>query len=266
MAHIVGCVKAHELTTCQQGANQHAHILFKKSVVNREKTGGESPTDQPNLETTPMSIAAMKRVASMNEVTKSFFVALDDTAAEAFLAKAVEDQDKVAADAKKAVDEAAAVIEAQKSGKTVAEAALEKSNATIAELQKRLDANDVTREIEKEASHADYQGFPGGEASLVPQLKAIRSLPAEMQKTMTDGFKRQAAFAKSTGAHLGLPTTEEEITKAAPTISEVTKKAKALQTADPLMNDSIAQATVFKAHPNLLMAALAEESALQAQF
>jgi hypothetical protein len=216
----IGCAKAGPLAMTPVGSNPGAHALVIKTPTNPS-----DPSDPP--ENDIMSLKNLQRVASMNDVTKSYFVGLDETKGTAFLEKSAEDQDKEAAAAaevaKKAKDEAAAKeagvsTEVLKAQNEAAEARKE-----VADLKKALADKETTNEVEKTALSDDFKGFPGGKDALVPALKTAFGLDEAARKPMLDALKAQAAFARSTTAIVG--KTAEEIAKSAPATVEVRKAA-----------------------------------------
>lgn len=262
---IVGCVVAKELTTCEQGANQHAHIVLRKNVVPREKAGNDSPSDKPGSETAEMSISAMKRIATMNDVTKSYFGGLDDTKAEEFLKKSVEDQDKEAADVKKAADDAAQAAELAKSGQSAVEAELQKTvtslTGTVAELQKQIKENAENAEIEKTAASADFASYPGGPEKVASLLKSYRSLPEADRTAAIDAMKAHAALNKRAAKTIGLRPDENDVLKSQPATAEIEKKVVQLREKEPELGYMAAKARVLEANPDLMARALEEERA-----
>jgi hypothetical protein len=228
MATIIGSKDAKEISLCKQGKNRQAHVLLRKSVP---ATPPEPAPDQTLLpENTDMDVKIAKRIALMNDVTKSYFGGLeDDAVATAFLAKSAVEQDKEASDAKAAADARALEIEAEKSGKTTGELetkkALDAANQRIADLEKADKTRQADTEIEKKARSADFAGFPGGEEKLVPLLKSAAKLPDDERTAYEDVLKAQATMAKKAGSQIGLRT-EEDVMKSAPTLFEVNKAAQ----------------------------------------
>lgn len=242
-----GCIEGREIAMTRKGANPHTVKLVQKSAV-KDPPAPAEPKKTP--EKSKMSTKALQRIVAMNDVTKSYFIGLEEKAAETFLEKSEADQDAeaiAAADtAKRATEEAEAV----KSGKTVRELELEKSLATqgtqIADLQKRLGEAD----IEKRAT-VEFAGFPGGTAAAVDLLKSFADLPEAPRKAAEDLMKRQIELAKNASVVAGL--SPEEFETRAPASAQLAKKAEdvakskgiPIAEAQALVSEDPANATLF---------------------
>jgi hypothetical protein len=233
MAHIVGCVEAHELSTCKQGANQYAHIILRKSAASKvgapipEKT--EMPTEAEKAaaiaEVAKAARAIANKIASMSDVTKAYYLALDDAKQDAFLEKSAADQATEAEASKAAKDKAEAEEEARKSGVSASELELRKSNQELRNEIDALKAKDADRDIEKRAV-AEFSGYPGGAAELVPLLKSFQALPEDMRKKAEDNLKAVAKAALSS-MQVFAGRTEGQMSKAADAQTALMEKAKA---------------------------------------
>lgn len=229
MAHIVGCIEAHELTTCKVGANQGAHIILRKSI--------DAPTPsvpavktETHPENDDMDLAIAKAIAAMNEVTKAYFLALADDAAKLFIAKSPADQEAEAAAAKAKDDEAA---EKTKSDTALAEKAKSdaEARATVLEnknksLQDQIDALKTAGEIDKEASSPDFNGYPGGVDAVKAILSTLGGVSAQARKAVVDGLKAQATMATAALGERG-GRSDEDIAKSAPGTHAFTTAVKA---------------------------------------
>lgn len=262
MAHIVGCIEAHELTTCKVGANQMSHVILRKSLTPPAPTSKGKEPNQPENE--DMDFAALKAVAAMNDITKGYFVTLDEEAGKAFLAKSAEDRD---AEAKKAHDDAeaetkrkadeAALVEA---GKTDVTKALEAVTAQNAELLKRLDERDADDAIRKTASGADFRGYPGGAETVFTMLKGMGKLDAATRDGLIAGMKATAKAGLLMGSELG-QRDDAEIAKVAPATVEFNQKVAAYAT-EKSVSKAVATRHISEVDSALYGKVLAEQGAL----
>lgn len=258
---IVGCKVAKEISLTPQGANPGAHVLIRKSLA---EPAPQQPAQTPVVEdSTNMDVKIAKRVATMNDVTKSYFGGLDDDAATAFLAKSAEDQDKEAEAAKAEKTRLEDAEKAAKEGKTATEAALQKSNEDLRKEVETLKARDAERDataaIEKAAADPAYDGFPGGKEAVAETLKSIKGLDEASQKRITDGMKAQASLAKRMGGEFG-ELSEDEIAKTAPATTKINEMAKALSEKDGI-DFNVAKANLARnpQHAKLFDDAMKEE-------
>lgn len=229
MARIVGTKAATELAITRAGANQHSHVLLRKSMV--QPTAAPDPATQPG--NPDMDLAIIKRVASMNDVTKAHFTGLNDADATAYLAKSAEDQDKIAAEAKKAAADAEAAkakaapatttVDTAKADEQIA--ALTKTVGDLTEVVKGLAGQIESRGVESEVAKAmlgDFKGFPGGVDALMPLYKAASEQKDETtKKALMDALKSSAAMARMTGSGFGLTSDPDFVAKAMPATAKV---------------------------------------------
>lgn len=233
MAKIVGCIEAHELTTCKQGANQHSHIILRKSV-----SGAAAKTAplQPTPENDEMDFAITKALLAMDDITKAHALTLSEEALKAFLATSVEDQKKTAhdihdaaeADAKKAKDAAES-----------AAAAAGDTTKSVADLQKRVNELEAEKAVgvrdgELRKSIRDdeaLKGFPGGEDAAFIALKAVDKLDDATKATVLKGLHAQAAMAKTGALEIGGLSTED-LEKSMPATAKLRKKVEEVMEAD----------------------------------
>lgn len=229
MARIVGCVEAHELTTCKQGANQHAHIIMRKSLG----APSAKPTPQTSSESDDMDFAILKAMLAMDETTKAYASGLDEEALKLFVAKSAADQKAEAHAAAKVLDDAAKAEEARKKAleatETETQKALREANDKIASLEARDAERNRDRELDKEAGMADFDGYPGGLEAVKAMLKSIDKLEPPARKAVVDSMKSQATLSKKSLGELG-GRTEEEINKAAPKMAAFVKKRAEIMT------------------------------------
>ncbi len=212
----VGCKKAKEVSLTKDPAQPLATVLIRKSAEN------------PTPENDDMSVKNLQRVASMSEVTKSYFIGLDDEAATAFLATSHEEQDRVAADAQKSKDDAAAKAKAEEEAQKAREAG---TSTEILELRRenealkaRADAADLEREIEKTLGDSRFKGYPGGAAKLAETVKAAFKVGGDAKKIMLDQAADIAKAALLTAGERG-SRSEADIAREAPVAYEVMKEA-----------------------------------------
>lgn len=245
--HIVGCIEAHELSTCKQGANPHAHVILRKSRLD----GDRSAADQPLTETTDMDAkdiakaqaSAVTSILAMNDVTKAHYLGLaDDEARIVFLAKTADEQKAEAEAAKALADKTAEAEAAKAAGQTAAEATLQKSNDTLRAEVEALKAKDAERDIEKRAA-TEFSGYPGGVAAVVPLLKAYAALPIEARVASEAVLKAQCEMARQASQAFGART-EEDIGKAQTAAARIEKAAKDLAAEKKIeFGDAYAQIT-----------------------
>lgn len=212
----VGCKKAKEVSLTRNPAQPLATVLIRKSA------------EDPTPENDDMSVKNLQRVASMSDVTKSYFAGLSDEAATVFIAKSYEEQDKEAADAKKAADDAAAKAAAdaevqknRENGVSEEVAALRRENEV---LKARADASDLEREVEKTLSDSRFKGYPGGDEKLRDVVKAAFKVGGEAKTLMLDQAADIAKAALATGGERG-SRSEHDIAREAPKAHEVFKEA-----------------------------------------
>lgn len=232
MPKFEGCKQAKEISLTRKGANQHAHVLVKKTLG-----AGAGPANQPEPEKTPMPQAAATDVAKtalsmtlaiakMCDVTKAHFFGLTEDAQLAFLEKSAEEQKAEAEAAKAEKDRKEAEAEAAKSGKTVEVVALEKRLADQDEIIKSLQAKQLDGELEKRAA-TEFAGFPGGVEAAVAKLRDISKLPEASRKGFEDMMKAQCDLAKSTTAAFGVRN-DVDVSKAEGSKVKLVDAAKAL--------------------------------------
>lgn len=204
-----------------------------------------------------MITKALQRIASMNDVTKSYFVGLEESVAEAFLAKSAADQDSEATTAAEVNKKAAEEAERAKSGKTARESELEKRLDGQASEIEVLKAKLGDADVEKRAN-TEFDGYPGGAAVVVPLLKAYAKLPEADRIAAENVLKAHRDLAKSMVGTIGL--TEEEVAKAMPATVELAKKAADLAKSEGITLDA-AKAAIFEdpIHGDLASRVLAEE-------
>lgn len=234
MPKFEGCVEAKEISLVSVkrggGANQHAHVLIRKRAADPAADGNQvENTEMPTqAEITKAALAMTVAVAKMDDVTKSYWLALGEDAQTAFLEKSATDQKTEADTAKAAADRKVAEAEAAKSGKTVEFVALEKSNSELRAEVEALKAKNVESEIEKRAD-AEFAGYPGGSVAVVPLLKAYAKLDPEARTASEAVLKAQCQTASAMTKALG-GRTEEQVSKADAAKSRIEKRAKELAT------------------------------------
>lgn len=240
MPKFEGCVEAKEISLTRKGANQHAHVLIRK---NAEPAPGDA---QPKLETTQMTDAEKKaaaiardlevskialaqtnKIVGMTDVTKAHYLGLDADAQLAFLEKSGDDMAKEAEAAKAAAEKTKLEEDAAKSGKTTRELELEKRLDTQSAEIETLKAAQIERDLEKRAD-AEFAGFPGGSAKVIPLLKAYAKLPEDERKASEDMLKAQCLLATGLTKTFG-GRTEEGINKADTAAAKIEKAAKEYQ-------------------------------------
>lgn len=255
MARIVGCVEAYELSTVKQGANQHSHIIMRKSVT--------APAPAPTPENDLMEAAVMKALLGLDEITKNYAVALSDEDFNKFMAKTADErikEAKMSADAQAKADAAAKEkADLAEDAKKGVDGALAKLTAENVELRKKFDDQTVEREMEKTSNSAEFKGYPGGASAVLTILKSIAELTPEMQKPIIDSLKSQAQLAlKVLGEEGG--RTEEDMEKTAPANAEFKKKVAEYAT-EKSVSQTVAFKAVADANKELYNRAMAEESA-----
>lgn len=252
---IVGCVEGREITLTRAGAHPLAHALIRKS-----------------LQTEPdMDVAIAKAIAGFNEETRAHFLTLSDTDMTAFVAKSAADQ---AADVEKAKKTPPYVKpgdepDADDMKKSIAEivrAAMAPVTEQLAELKKsneQLAAKDLERtrdvEIERRAS-TEFAAYPGGAVAAVKMLKSIAGLAdderADIEKMMTARIE----LARRGGMTVAL--TEDELSRAAPATTELSRKAKELAKSKNIPeSEALAQIGQDPAFGDLVLQAEAESMA-----
>lgn len=234
MGHIAACLEAHELTSCKQGANEHAHMILLKAMKGPKDKSSASPQPSgdpamPDLDAAAITKAATEQATSMiaktilwNDVTKAHFGALVGEAQSTFLAKTAEEQNAEAAAAKKVIDDAITADAAKAAGVTAETLELRKTVATQSEQLKALQDKDAERDLQKRAS-TEFDGYPGGADVLVPLLKSAAGLPADQKKTFEAGLLATAVAAKASTAQVSL--TVDEVNKTMPASAEIEKVA-----------------------------------------
>jgi hypothetical protein len=229
---IVGCIEAHELTTCKQGMNPRADIILRKS---RPSGDAGHSTDSETTDMTAEDIAkaasqataqAVTKMLAMTDVTKAHYLGLSEDDRVTFLAKSSDVQNAEAEAAKKKVDDAAAEAAAKAVGASAKEQEMQKRlDAQDAELT-ALKAKDVERDIQKRAA-TEFADFPGGEAEVVPLLKVYAGLPTEDRERCEALLKSQCELARKSTQALG-GRTEQDIGKAKAAAKRIDDAAKAL--------------------------------------
>lgn len=231
MGHIVGCVEAHELSTCKQGANQHAHIILRKSMTPKDQT---QPTPEKKMATAEThnvadvmkaAAAIALKLASLTDVAKAHVTALAEDAQQELLQKSAAEIEAVAKAAKEEADKKASEEEARKAGVTARELELQKRADTLQAEVEALKAKDVERDLEKRAAD-EFAGYPGGVTEAVNRLKSIGKLPVAEQQPLIDMMKAQCAMAAESLKHFG-GRTEAEVTKASAAKTRLEEAAKA---------------------------------------
>jgi hypothetical protein len=220
MAAIVGVKAAKEVSICRKGANQFAHKLITKSL---DTPAPAAKGPEANTEIEDMDVAVMKAIAAMDDITKAYFVGLEDEKAKAFIALSVDAQkaeakaaaDAIAAEKTKAED----AEKARVAGETDVNKRLENAEKTNDELRTTLETMKADRVIEKEASGAEFNGYPGGTDAVVTMLKSIAKVDPETRKSIVDGMKAKAKLASATTHEFG-GRTEEDLAKNAPATGE----------------------------------------------
>ena len=223
------CKEAHEISLVRAGANPHAHALIRKNRKGTEPSPTPEITDMDAAEiqkaAKTQATAFIVKTMKWDDVTKAFFAGLEGDAAEAFMEKSVDEQMAEAKKAKDALDEKTAKEEAAAKGLTEREAALEKrlaaSDARVAELEKRAREQEAESEIEKAAMAPELKGFPGGKEALMPLIKGIKALPAELQDGQMSLLKSQAQFARTTTTVAGMQEQSSILAKSFPVVAEV---------------------------------------------
>lgn len=256
----VGCKKAKEISLTKTPAVPRAVALVTKH------------TGIQQSENDDMDFKVIQRVASMSEVTKTHLGNLDgEEAVKAFLAKPNDEQDKEAADAKKAIDDAAAAAataaaaaEAQKNaGESEAMKSMRAENEA---LKARLDAADQTREIEKMAGSPDFHGFPGGEEEVTKNLGLAFKAGGDIKTAMIESMKSQAKMAKTMGSTEFGQRSEHEFSKSNPATVEIQKAAEKMVADKEAsnVNDAIASMSEMRKHADLFARADRERQAAAA--
>ena len=213
----VGCKKAKETSLTRDPAHPMATVLIRKSA------------GDPTPENDDMDFKQLQRVASMSEVTKSYFGALNgEEAVKAFLAKSNEDQDLEAAEAQKAKEDADAKAKAEEEAAKAREAGVSEEMLSLRReneaLKARVDASEQEREIEKTVGDSRFKGYPGGAEKLRETVKMALKVGGEAQKIMLDQAADIAKAALQTGKEFGVRS-EAEIAREAPVAHEVYKEA-----------------------------------------
>ena len=211
MAHIIGCKAAHELTTCKQGMNQHAHVLYTKSK--KAEPGQATAKSEKIME--PDAVAAlvnksvqeaMAKSAAWTDQTKTYYAGMKPDDQGKFLAKTADDQNAEAEQAKTNHDQlmgkekAAKVAAETEIGKALAEHPVVKS---LVEENKLLKAAGRLQEIQKRAD-SEFAGFPGSEDGkqtgrevVVETLKSLEGAPENVRTVTENAMKAQIASAKA---------------------------------------------------------------------
>lgn len=248
-----GCVEAREISLTRKGANEHAVILVRKNMA-------------PEANPEKIDMDVLKALAAMNDETRAYFLTLKtEETQKAFLAKKPEEQ---GAEVEKA---AAAVVEP-----VVDAADIAKTATTVAEMQKAFSLQQkqlddivakgvedrATAEIEKRA-RTEFAAYPGGEAKVVPLLKAYSKLSEEDRLASEGVLKTQCEFAKRAGAQLTL-VTEDEYAAAAPASAEVAKRAQELAK-EKGVTEQVAKGLLLRdpANSDLFARVQAEEARVQ---
>lgn len=245
MPRFEGCVQAKEISLCPKslggGANPHAHVLMLKSL-NGGKPVATTPTEKTDMsgaaaqptaaEVQKIALANVNKIMLFSEVAKSYYLGLDEDGQLAFLEKSKDEQEKLASDAKEAADKAKAEEEAKKAGTTTEVLELRKSNDEMRKELDALKAKDVDRDIEKRAA-AEFAGYPGGTAAVVPLLKAYATLPEDVRKASEDVLKAQAKAAREATTVFG-GRSEEEMSAAHGASKRIEEAAKALAEKDKI--------------------------------
>jgi hypothetical protein len=249
MVKFLGCAKADPLAITRAGSNPVAFALVKKSK--------EPAAADPNPESSEMMTAAeVAKILSMTDVTKAHYLALPETEQTAFLTKTADEMNKIAADAKKSADDAAAAAAAADAGRTAVDSEVQKSltdkDAQIAALTKRLDTADIRKRAETE-----FDGYPGGADVVVPMLESFATLPEAVRKTSEDALKSVAKAALQSGQTLAARKSNDQ---AAAATQEIEAEVEKRLTADPKKSRVQATAEVLKSD-DLLLAGLAAEKA-----
>lgn len=250
MPKFEGCIEAKEISLCPVnrggGANQHAHVLMLKSKG--------QPAADPKVEKTPMPTEAEKaaeaqtaainkaardisnKIAGMSDVTKAYYLALDDAKQDAFLAKTADEMKAEADAAKAAADKVAAEAEAAKSGKTVEFLALEKRADDQAKEIEVLKAAQVQTDLMKRAT-TEFDGYPGGPEVVVSLLKGYAKLDDDTRVASEAVLKSVAVNAKNATKALG-GRNEEDVSKAAAAQTRIDAEVDKRMAADKTLKKS----------------------------
>lgn len=265
---ITDITEAREVSLVRRGANQHAHVLLRKTA--------DTPLPS-NTDESAMSVKNLQKIAAFDEDTRKHFATLDEAGATAFLEKSAADQaaEVTAAKAKKpdgemtddekkkAEADAAAAAETgnQPAGLTKAEVEdmISKATAPYKEQIESLTQKSAESDLEKTARDPAYAGFPGGTEAVVQALSKVAGQPAEVIKLVEDGLKAQAATARLFGgASLGVHTQKDVEGTVDHTVENA---AKELMKADPSLTIEAARGKAMADNPDLLMKALDQETA-----
>lgn len=249
----IGCKKAKEISLTRDPAQPLATVLVRKSA------------GDPTPENDDMNVKHLQRVASMSDVTKSYFAGLSEEAVKTFLEKAVEDQDAEAEAAKKASDDAAAKAKAEEEARKTKEGITDEAVKALRDenevLKKRLDERDRADEIAKTCREERFRGYPGGEEELRKAVTAAFGADEEVRKTLLAQAEQIAKMASMTGQELGTRN-ERDIArshpKSAAVIAEATKRAKANGTSK---SDELVKMKSEPEWKDAVAAAMAEEPA-----
>lgn len=261
MVKFVGCKEAKEVSATRKGANPLAFNFFTKSqdtpAAPPTPAAAEANKTNPNppAENDIMSIKNLQRIATMSDVTKSYFAGLDDKAAETFIAKSVEDQDKEAAEAAKTIEAAKTAAAAREAGvserEMATQKALETTQTQLAEVLKRLDAQTQTASIEKMARDPEFDGFPGGTEAVTKALTDLQALPEEARAGFIATMKSQAGMAKKMAGVFGRTV---DASKAAPANAQLMEMAKTLATEKKISEGDAYEIVIEKAENAELVA------------
>lgn len=232
MVKYVGVAKVNEISLTKTPCNPLARALVLRSAAGVSESSGEAAKSNPKLETDDMSIKNLQRIAGMGDVTKSYFMGLDEASATAFLEKSVADQDAEAAAAAKPAEKAAPAQPAAELPPAIAEAmkAMVATNeglaAQVADLKKSLEDRDARDAFKTAASDAAYRGYPGGAEKVAEVLRSISVLSNEEQAPIIAAMKSTAAAALLTGHVVGF---EADVSKGvAPADAQLKDMAKSM--------------------------------------
>lgn len=233
-----GCVEAREISLTRKGANQRAHVLVRKTAA---------VAADPKLETKPMStltdaekaaaatraaeitkaaLTISNKIAGMSDVTKAYYLGLEEDKQIAFLEKSTKDMDDEAAEAAAAAKAKASADAAKAAGVTAREQELQKRLDDQSKEIDALKAVQADRDIEKRAA-VEFDGYPGGIEKVVPLLKAYAKLPEADRLASEEVLKAQAKLGREASKTLGARS-QEDITKADAANARIVEAAKKL--------------------------------------
>lgn len=266
------CKEAHEISLVRAGANQHAHVLIRKSKKDPANPVVENEMTAEEIKKAALAAVteALSKGLSMSDVSKAHFLTLNEDAKAAFLEKSADEQTAEAEKAKADADKAKEAEAAKAKGQTEREAQLEKRHdelvAEIAELKKKDASRDIEADLEKAAADPAYAGYPGGTDALKVVLKTARGLSDETARDAILGLaKNQAQMARTTTVVRGLNPLDTDLEKKAPATARVEKRVKELMTEKSITREAaMYELTQDQAYKADVVKALDEETAFNA--